>query len=387
VVVSELKPAQAETEPDETGGSASLTSLDEPEALELRAHVAGVVRELVTATAGRQLEIIDGLTTTGLHAQPAAASEFTLLETRVGTLLNDRGAAGRVAKDLTELRVVLAQLDPTGTGLVRRVQTALPNGLLRRLERIAARYETASHQVMVIERRLREGAALLRRDNIELRQMFADIEGRQASVEREVFVGEAIVLELQALLETTSEAARRQRIQSALFDVTVRVQDLHALREVHAQFFAAIELTRVNNSRLGQAVERTLSLVRQALIVGLAIQSALTRQRRVLQATEQTRQFLGDLMVANAESIKRQATQIGDAYRNPAIALEKLSRAHHDLVDAIEATTRLEAEGIELARASGQQLRELAMDLAARTSVLAPASSGGRPPELEGGGR
>lgn len=63
-------------------------------------------------------------------------------------------------------------------------------------------------------------------------------------------------------------------------------------------------------------------------MVGLAIQSALSRQRRVLEATRRTREFLGNLIVANAASIRHDTQEIGDVYNNPVIALEKIAQAH-----------------------------------------------------------
>ena len=107
-----------------------------------------------------------------------------------------------------------------------------------------------------------------------------------------------------------------------------------------------------------------------ALTVGLALQSALSNQRRVLDATRRTREFLGDLIVANAASIKQQVTEIGDVYRQPVLALEKLEQAHRDLEEAIEAASRLEAEGIQQARANIQRLEEMTQQLSQRSGEL-----------------
>jgi uncharacterized protein YaaN involved in tellurite resistance len=72
------------------------------------------------------------------------------------------------------------------------------------------------------------------------------------------------------------------------------------MEAVHTQYFISIEMSRQNNNRLGQAVDRTLTLATNVVTVGLAIQSALVRQRKVLEATRRTREFLGILVAANA---------------------------------------------------------------------------------------
>ena len=142
------------------------------------------------------------------------------------------------------------------------------------------------------------------------------------------------------------------------------------MEEVHAQLFVSIEMTRQNNTRLGQSVERTLTLASNMVMVGLAIQSALARQRRVLEATRRTREFLGTLLVANAASIKQHTTEIGDIYKSPVIALEKITQAHNDLIEAMDIADRLKTEGIAAARENITKLAQLSAQLEERAAGL-----------------
>ena len=159
--------------------------------------------------------------------------------------------------------------------------------------------------------------------------------------------------------------------------VAIRVQDLRTIEEVHGQYFVSIELTRQNNSRLGQAVERTLALATHVVTVGLAVQAALVRQQRVAQATKRTREFLGDLVAANAATIRRHRQEIGDVYGSPMIAIEQLAQAHGDLVEALDTAGRQQQEGIEAAPEGIARLTELSADLEQKASGLLPAGEAG----------
>ena len=212
-----------------------------------------------------------------------------------------------------------------------RVINALPlanqlNSLKRVLQRIAIRYETVSKQVVMLERGLRDGRMMLTRDNIELRKLYEQVEGQQLPIQRNAYLGELLMQQLDALIARTEDARKAERLRNALYDVATRVQDLRTMQEVHQQLFVSIEMTRENNTRLGQAVDRTLTLATNMVMVGLAIQSALARQKRVLVALKRTQEFLGDLLVANAASIKQHTTEIGDVYNAPVIAIEKIDR-------------------------------------------------------------
>jgi uncharacterized protein YaaN involved in tellurite resistance len=347
----------------------------EEEAAELRARAVEVVEQLREATGSKALEIVDRISTVGLQAQRRAGADLALLRVRIGDLVSEDGggASAGITRDLVDLRLTLNQLDPTQGGLLRRVVQALPLGrsqVLRALETIAVRHEPISRQVVVLESRLRDGRLMLTRDNIELRKLYEQVESQQQVVRRNTYMAEIVMQHLDELLGSIIDERQRERVQGALYDVVTRIQDLRVMEEVQAQFFVSLEMTRQNNSRLGQAVDRTLTLATNVVMVGLAIQSALIRQRRVLEATRRTREFVGDLLVANAAAMKQHTTEIGDVYSSPVIALDKIRQAHADLVEAIALADRLKSEGIVAAREHIAQLARLAGDLQERTEGL-----------------
>jgi uncharacterized protein YaaN involved in tellurite resistance len=175
---------------------------------------------------------------------------------------------------------------------------------------------------------------------------------------------------LTQLIENTPDAMKREKIRIALHDVSMRVQDLRTMEEVFVQYFVSIEMSRQNNNRLGQSVERTLTLATNVIVVGLAIQSALIRQKAIMEATNRTREFLGTLVAANAAAIKTHTKEIGDLYNNPVIAMDKINQAHHDLIEAMDIADRLRQEGIDIARDNIAKLSELSATLMQRAGNL-----------------
>ena len=119
-----------------------------------------------------------------------------------------------------------------------------------------------------------------------------------------------------------------------------------------------------------------MSLATNVVTVGLAIQAALARQKRVLEANQRTQEFLGNVLVANAAAIKRHTTDIGDVYNNPVIAMDKITQAHNDLVEAIEAADRLKQQGIETARENIAKLSELSTEMQQKASGLLDSAAG-----------
>jgi uncharacterized protein YaaN involved in tellurite resistance len=347
--------------------------MSQDEAAQLRQRASDIVQELEKAAGSKEMELADSVTAIGVQAQRNAGSSLALLRTRVGDMLSDDSSGKQVTADLVDLRQALKKINPSEDGsFLDRVLGVLPFGsrLLDKLERIAVRYETVSKQVVTIERRLDEGRMMLMRDNIELRKLYEQVEGQQLPLKRNAYLGEVLIDGLQGLVNRTADEAKKNRIQNVLYDVSIRVQDLRSMEEVNNQFFVSIEMTRENNTRLGQAVDRTLAMATNTLMVGLAIQSALARQKRVIEATERTREFLGELVVTNAAAIKQHTAEIGDVYNNPVIAIDKLQQAHDDLVAALDAASRLKTEGIDTARANIAKLRDLSSQLETKVQGL-----------------
>ena len=347
----------------------------------LHREASELVEQLAQVTGSKELELLDDITDVGRAVQRKAASQTGLLKTSIGSLLDEGGTSKEIANGLRDLRLALNAMNPrelAERGVRDRIVRALPfggrqNPLVRRLNKIALRYEPASRQVAEIEARLGDGRTMLARDNVELRQMYEDVEAQQLSVQSNAYVGELLMQRLEQLLEQTEDPAKRERVLGALDEVAMRVQSLRVIEHVHDQYFVSIELIRRNNNRLGQSVGGTLAVATNVVTVGLAVQAALVRQQRVAEAAQRTREFLGDLVAVNAATIRQHTLEIGDLYRSPVIAIEKLAQAHNDLVEAVDAASRQQQEGIESARESIVRLTEMSADLERKVSGLLPA--------------
>ena len=368
----EITPAEIE-EPTPPRG------LSEEECDEIRKRTEVLVSELAESAGSREMELLDSATHVGVQAQRNSATKLDLLRVRVGTMLNEEGTSNEIANGMRDLRVTLNEINPqqmTNPGLWYRFFGVLPffsakyNPVARALYKVALRYEPVSRQVTAIETKLREGRALLVRDNVELRKLYEQVEAEQSLIQKNAYLGELLMQQLAELLERTDEPMKRERIQSALHDVAMRVQDMRTMEQVHIQYFVSIEMTRQNNNRLGQSVERTLTLATSVVTVGLAIQAALMRQKKVMEATRRTREFLGDMIVANAVAIRQHTEEIGDLYNNPVIAMDKITQAHNELMEAMDTADRLKQEGIDAARQNIVKLNQLSTDMHQRASSL-----------------
>jgi uncharacterized protein YaaN involved in tellurite resistance len=353
-------------------------TLSDEEIAGLKEQVESFVTALDSAAGSQEMTLMDSLANLGMHTQRAAGGELELLRAQITDLMMHKDVSAGIAEGLVDLRLALDEINPqmvSKRDLLHRLFYAVPflyrvPNARRVLEMISVRYETVSRQVQFIETRLGEGRRMLARDNVELRMLYEQIESQMLPVEKDIFFGELIMQELDKRLAGATNPSKHAHLQSSLYDVSMRVQDLRVMVEVFYQYFISIDLTRQNNHRLAQAVERTLSLATNIVVVGLAIQTALSRQTRVLEATQKTREFLGNMIADNANAIRRHTQEIGDVYNNPAIALDKIIEAHDQLVEALKMVNQLERKGSESARQNILKLTELSADLQQKALAL-----------------
>ena len=376
----------AVVEMDTTNDTSALVSeptapanLTEDDIREIQAQAIELVNQLGEASGSTEMRVLDDVANIGMDAQRATRTDLELLKSRMGDILDQGGTGKEIATGLRDLRMTLKEIAPeqvTHRSLVSRAIGAVPlissryNPVVRALSKVAIKYEPISAQVTAIETKLLDGRTLLVRDNLELRKLYEDVESQQLNIQKNAYLGELLVKELAALHDSTDEPLKRDRLEGALHDVAVRVQDLRTIEQVHLQYFVSIEMGRQNNNRLSQSVERTVALATNVITVGLAIQSALARQRQVQEATRRTREFLGDLVAANASSIREHTDEIGDLYNSPVIAIEKITAAHDDLVEALNTASRLRQEGIASARENVARLTRLSVELAKKVGGL-----------------
>ncbi len=74
------------------------------------------------------------------------------------------------------------------------------------------------------------------------------------------------------------------------------------------------------------------------------------------------------MIVLNAVAINRHTREIGDLYNQPVIAIDKIAKAHDELIEALDTASRLREEGIKSAKVNIAQLKQMTESLEARAS-------------------
>lgn len=341
--------------------------LTDEQAKDIEAQADQAVKELLAAKGSEVFSVGDKIAYVGIKDQRAASSSMSLLQEKMGNVFyseNKINTTERLTKDISNLQGTLAKINPKDIQKEARYRIIklIPffGGWVVRILRTASdRRLTLQQFVDHLEESLRSGETMLKQDNAQLKVMYLSIEEKQKLVASDAYFAEVLIEKLSEAVASTTDERKRGSLQKVLFRVATRAQDLRAMENVHEQFFVSIQMTRENNDMLVATVQRMLTLGMQVVYIAFAIHAALMRQKSVLEAEKGTREFLGSMIVNNATLINSHVKEIGDLYKQPIIAMDKLETAIDQLEQSIDATNRLKAEGIEVAKTNITKVKQL----------------------------
>ena len=331
---------------------------------------AVILAEPGNRKAGRQVSAM------GVREQQRASKEIGLLKTRVGTMLKQlEGEGGEIPRTLIELRHTMDEINPQVLGQPSGIAKWLGRapGIGKVLKRIAVKYESVQTQIDHIMNGLRHGKDKLLMDNAELEQLYDQVHFAQQGVQQSAYVGELLWKKLEDASVEVTEPVERQRLQTMMHRVAMRVQDLRTMEQVNLQFFASIDMTLQNNDALCEQIDRTVMVTQSLLTVGLAIQAALASQKQIASAVRQVQDSTAAMLEANAAAIGRQTREIGEMQNNPVIALDRVKNAYSTLVGAMEDMEKIRMAGTEKARAGIAELTKMSAALEPKVEALQAA--------------
>jgi uncharacterized protein YaaN involved in tellurite resistance len=316
----------------------------------------------------------------GRNEQRDLADAIDVLATKAVDLRALKGEQGSVAKTLTDFRQKMDQLNPhivqqsTVARIVSKVPIAGPMVVdawtNSRLHEIGTRYQSLRDQVDAVMRSLYANKDVILQDNISLSTLYERVQRAHQGVLHSIQLGEQVKVKLVAMRDGTANASEKETYDLLINRVNVRIQDLRTMEQVDLQEAVSMNITVTNNMDLADAIERTVTVVRPLMVVGLAIQAALANQKRAIEAVKSTQDYAGQLLVANADAIQRQTQEIGDLTQNASVALTKVEEAYTKVLSAIDQADAVRRKGSEAAEAASAKLQQMSATLQPKVEKL-----------------
>lgn len=337
------------------GAKAEIAVVEPEPTDELRAQAEAQVAQLLSIdptdddarTAARSA--VDSM---GRDLQTRSASRSRMLQAPLKEISHGTEDGGEVAKSLSDLRIEVEKLDPSGldtdAGWITRAIGKIP-GVGTPLKRYFMRYESSQTQVDAIVVSLEKGRDQLKRDNVTL----GDDQKQMRELTHALADQIALAQQLDAVVvdklagEIGPDDPRRQFVEEdILFALRQRTLDLQQQLAVNQQGVLAIEIIIRNNRELIRGVDRALDVTISALQVAVTVALALAHQKIVLDKIQAINTTTSAMIAGTAVRLKTQGTQIHQQASSTMLDMEALKSAFADIDTALDEISRYRREAL-----------------------------------------
>jgi uncharacterized protein YaaN involved in tellurite resistance len=330
-------------------------ALPEPEPTdELRAQAEAQVQQLLSidpTNEDARAAARDAVDSMGRDLQQRSATRSRMLQAPLKEISHGTEDGGEVAKSLSDLRIEVEKLDPSGldtdAGWFTRAIGKIP-GVGTPLKRYFMRYESSQTQIDAIVNSLEKGRDQLKRDNVTLGEDQKQMRELTHALTDQIALAQeldAVVVDKLAT-EITADDPRRQFVEEdILFALRQRTLDLQQQLAVNQQGVLAIEIIIRNNRELIRGVDRAIDVTISALQVAVTVALALAHQKIVLDKIEAINTTTSAMIAGTAERLKTQGAQIHQQASSTMLDMESLRAAFADIDAALDeiSTYRREA--------------------------------------------
>lgn len=292
--------------------------------------------------------------------------------------LKDTGEVGDI---LTELMTTLQTSDP-------KELTAKPSLFSRVFGQVKAsisdtqiKYQKIGHQLDKVVIRLEREKNELLNDNMQLEQLYQKNKDYFDALNIYIAAGELKIEELQSeiipqAIEKAGQTNSSMDVQEVhdlnqfLERLDKRTHDLRLTRQMTIQQAPQIRMIQNTNQALAEkiqvSVHTSIPLWENQITIALSLlrqQDAVTSQRMVSETTNQ-------LLRNNSQMLKQSAIDTARETERGIIDLETLQQTQKDLIETIESTLQIQADGRRQRQAARQELEMMEDQLRQRLISL-----------------
>ena len=296
--------------------------------------------------------------------QQLARRNSELLRVRFTEIVKDDPNRKELGEGIDRMQETINSLDPVRLGRLGLLQTIFTrNPLAKRIKNLVKGYETGQQKIETIDRALRKGFDYLKKDSSELLKLYDSLEAQQQEFAKKAYMLGQLTAGIAALPKPEAGGAVVDRQFQA--EVIQTVSDLKLMYIVNQQFMATIDLTVNNNNALARTVSRLTNMVSMTAQSALVLQTALLRQKGVLEVTKEVKAALERTLESNATLVKNNALEIAKATTDPILAIEVVKNTYNSIQQTVQEVNALRERAMTESQAALDTIDKVTADLKA----------------------
>ncbi|WP_105992809.1 toxic anion resistance protein [Staphylococcus simulans] len=149
-----------------------------------------------------------------------------------------------------------------------------------------------------------------------------------------------------------------------------RIYDLQLSRQISLQTAPQIRMIQNVNQTLAEKIQSSILTSIPLWKNQMAIALTLMRQRQAMSAQRAVTDTTNDLLTANSELLKQNAIDTAVENERGIVDIETLKSTHENIIETVEQTLQIQAEGREKRQQAEQELQHLEADMKDRLLTM-----------------
>ncbi|HEU0199383.1 MAG TPA: toxic anion resistance protein [Burkholderiaceae bacterium] len=277
---------------------------------------------------------------------------------------NFRGIEDSAAyQAMAELRHLMDDLNPGAQGdLLAPVKWfgLIPGGV--RLKAYLRKFESGARQTDRLHEQLSAAQDDLERDVIAIEDTKAQVWQALINLQAAAYFARRLQEKLQSqvdALKAIDPLRARALEQEALFYAAQNLEGLLAQQAVSINGYLALEPLKKTAREMSIGIDRLKTTGMAALAIAQTVAIATQHQVRIQQAMTETKETLGNLVVATSQQLGQHVATVGKFATDPLLEIQKLQTAFDNTFKALDAMDNLRSNAVETMVKNNAQLQEL----------------------------
>lgn len=149
-----------------------------------------------------------------------------------------------------------------------------------------------------------------------------------------------------------------------------RIYDLQLSRQISLQTAPQIRMIQNVNQTLAEKIQSSILTSIPLWKNQMAIALTLMRQRQAMSAQRAVTDTTNDMLTANSELLKQNAVDTAVENERGIVDIETLKSTHENIIETVEQTLQIQAEGREKRQQAEQELQHLEADMKERLLTM-----------------
>ena len=149
-----------------------------------------------------------------------------------------------------------------------------------------------------------------------------------------------------------------------------RIYDLQLSRQISLQTAPQIRMIQNVNQTLAEKIQSSILTSIPLWKNQMAIALTLMRQRQAMSAQRAVTDTTNDLLTTNSELLKQNAVDTAVENERGIVDIETLKSTHENIIETVEQTLQIQAEGREKRQQAEQELQHLESDMKERLLTM-----------------